>query len=343
MFRKFTAIAFFGSMLALTAYEYQTRGLSRSFSAAIRGKAAPAAVGAKRATSCSAGDLSLRLPVDGSANRDWLTPQYVDLDPARGGLLDYSGATASQAMTYDGHTGTDFEVASFRAVDQGFSILAAADGVVESLFDGSSDRNMNCSSDRWNHVTLRHANGFATVYAHLKQKSVAVKVGQRVLTGMRIGAIGSSGCSTYPHLHLEVLDCEGRAVDPMQQKMFAPLPPYSKGEPATIMETSVFHPPATGIIDLQNPGPDDPHSVASGQPFSVGMTISHLRRGDIIGMDFITPSNAAADFSYRRTSDRDFMRSHWWGDFTLDQPGPWTVRFKINDRVQSERTILVSN
>ena len=61
-------------------------------------------------------------------------------------------------------------------------------------------------------VIVDHGGGFTTVYGHLS--SFAVSPGERVAAGARLGAIGSSGLSTGPHLHFEV-HLGARRVDPM--------------------------------------------------------------------------------------------------------------------------------
>lgn len=61
------------------------------------------------------------------------------------------------------------------------------------------------------HVTLDHRNGVRSLYGHLKKFDV--KVGQRVEKGQVIGLVGSTGQSTGPHLHYEVL-VKGRPVNP---------------------------------------------------------------------------------------------------------------------------------
>src|SRR5881397_3744201 len=60
-------------------------------------------------------------------------------------------------------------------------------------------------------VVLDHGNGVESRYAHLKK--IDVKLGQRVERGQVIGLVGSTGRSTGPHLHYEVL-VEGKPVDP---------------------------------------------------------------------------------------------------------------------------------
>ena len=57
-----------------------------------------------------------------------------------------------------------------------------------------------------NHVLIRHANGEHSLYAHLKKGSVRVEVGQSVGAGVQIAEAGSSGNSTEPHLHFQLID-----------------------------------------------------------------------------------------------------------------------------------------
>ena len=61
-------------------------------------------------------------------------------------------------------------------------------------------------------VTVAHRGGVRSMYAHLAR--IDVRVGQRVVTGSRLGLVGSTGHSTGPHLHFEVR-LRGAAVDPL--------------------------------------------------------------------------------------------------------------------------------
>jgi murein DD-endopeptidase MepM/ murein hydrolase activator NlpD len=57
-----------------------------------------------------------------------------------------------------------------------------------------------------NYVLIAHEGGEHTLYAHMRRGSVRVRVGQRVAAGAQIGEAGSSGNSTEPHLHFQVID-----------------------------------------------------------------------------------------------------------------------------------------
>ncbi len=86
------------------------------------------------------------------------------------------------------HSGIDLNA------NRGNSVIATADGVVEKAeWNGGYGR---C-------IVIRHKNGYKTLYGHLSK--IKVKKGQRVKSGDLIGNVGSSGRSTGPHLHYEVI------------------------------------------------------------------------------------------------------------------------------------------
>lgn len=96
------------------------------------------------------------------------------------------------------------------AAKVGTPVAAAAAGEVVHAGDASTYGNL---------VTIRHADGFETRYAHLS--SVSVKVGDHVDAGSPIGNVGTTGYSTGPHLHFE-LRHDGKPMDP------APLLPSTR-------------------------------------------------------------------------------------------------------------------
>ena len=192
-------------------------------------------------------------PFGGVAGRDWVVNNYVDLRPGAG-VRDYRGGRRS----YDRHQGTDFDVPNFRWMDRGFPVLSAADGTVSAVHDGEFDRNVACGFlgvlAPPNLVEVTHADGSRARYVHLRRGSVRVAVGEQVLTGQTLGVVGSSGCSTAPHLHFEVRGAAGEVLDPFLLSLWREPPPYEL--PLTLMDLVVKAGPIVGEDELKDPLPD---------------------------------------------------------------------------------------
>lgn len=117
-------------------------------------------------------------PQAGILWRDLYPNNFVDLDPGPG-LRDFACGT----QTYDGHTGTDSDIRSFREMDIGVPVFAALDGRVISVQDGEFDRNHGQTTARFdNHVVLEHGSGRFTIYGHLR-KGIRLKRNDRVVAG----------------------------------------------------------------------------------------------------------------------------------------------------------------
>lgn len=69
-----------------------------------------------------------------------------------------------------------------------------------------------------NYVKLRHNGSYETLYAHMSRFAKGVKVGTNVRQGQTIGYVGSTGLSTGPHLHYEIIK-NGKHVNPMTVKL----------------------------------------------------------------------------------------------------------------------------
>ena len=88
------------------------------------------------------------------------------------------------------HRGTDF------AAPMGTPIMASGDGkVIRSRWCGGGG---NC-------IKIKHNSTYTTVYAHLSKFASVARKGNRVKQGQTIGYVGSTGKSTGPHLHYEVI------------------------------------------------------------------------------------------------------------------------------------------
>ena len=117
------------------------------------------------------------------------------------------------------HRGTDF------AAPTGTPIMASGDGVVKKA--GWCGGGGNC-------VKIRHNSTYQTVYAHMSKFARGIKAGVRVKQGQTIGYVGSTGKSTGPHLHYEVI-VNGKKVN--SQKLKLPSGKILKGQERKLFET----------------------------------------------------------------------------------------------------------
>ena len=176
-----------------------------------------------------ASSIAYRAPVDGrwyvnasgdaSLHHRWVVSSEYALDVIRVNA-------DMRSFTGDGARLSDY-------ITYGQPILAAADGVVVATHNDRDDNEAMLRQPReafdaymgrvaqtqqaiimksgfqgaaGNHVLIRHANGEHSLYAHLKKGSVRVEVGQSVGAGVQIAEAGSSGNSTEPHLHFQLID-----------------------------------------------------------------------------------------------------------------------------------------
>jgi len=97
-----------------------------------------------------------------------------------------------------------------------------------------------------NYVMIDHGNGEYSLYAHLKPKSVRARIGQKLASGDVLGAVGSTGNSTEPHLHFQVCD----KPDPL---MCAGIPPTWRGLAFSIDDFPRAPQSGDMIYDLKTP------------------------------------------------------------------------------------------
>jgi len=119
----------------------------------------------------------------------------------------------------------------------GLPIIAAAPANVSVARDGIVDQSKldepDNSTGPCNHVILDHGNGEFTLYAHLRNGSVAVRAGTSVERGTRLGVCGNSGGSSGPHLHFQLMDGinldTARGIPPVFHDYFAPVRYVERG------------------------------------------------------------------------------------------------------------------
>jgi murein DD-endopeptidase MepM/ murein hydrolase activator NlpD len=143
-----------------------------------------------------------------SLARERMIAAIPSLNPVGGGIAAAFGWRTNPWPEF--HKGVDLEA------NYGDTVRAAAAGTVASAgWDGGFG----------NKVDIDHGNGYHTWYAHLSR--IAVRPGQRVTKGAPIANVGSTGESTGPHLHYQVM-YEGNPIDPA---------PFLTGVPEKVLAT----------------------------------------------------------------------------------------------------------
>ena len=118
------------------------------------------------------------------------------------------------------HRGTDF------AAPKGTPIMASGNGIIEKA--GWCGGGGNC-------VKIKHNSTYQTIYAHMSKFARGIKKGVRVKQGQTIGYVGSTGKSTGPHLHYEVI-INGKKIN--SQKLKLPSGKVLKGRVRKLFETN---------------------------------------------------------------------------------------------------------
>ena len=117
------------------------------------------------------------------------------------------------------HKGTDF------AAPLGTPIMASGDGIIKKA--GWCGGGGNC-------IVIKHNSTYQTVYAHMSKFAQGIRNGIRVKQGQIIGYVGSTGKSTGPHLHYEVI-VNGKRINSQTLKL--PSGKILKGEERKLFET----------------------------------------------------------------------------------------------------------
>ena len=163
--------------------------------------------------------IKFSLPIACEIGRTCEVQNYVDRDPSIVSK-DYMCGSAS----YNDHSGVDFRILDMAAQRRGVDVLAAAPGRVSRVRDGVADVSVKSIDRRTiegrecgNGVVIDHGGGLTTQYCHMANGSIVVPIGAEIRAGQKIGQVGLSGNTEYPHLHFTVRNGQV-IVDP-----FAPL------------------------------------------------------------------------------------------------------------------------
>jgi murein DD-endopeptidase MepM/ murein hydrolase activator NlpD len=160
------------------------------------------------------------LPLNCSGDAPCFVQNLVDIDRGKG-ILD----PFCNAATFDKHKGTDIRLPNIAAMQRWGDILSIADGVVTATRGNMADRLWQTKADQkrfkgrecGNGVAINHGkiNGveYTSQFCHMARRSITVRAGDQVKRGDKIGAMGLSGATQFPHIHVSIRR-NGKVVDP---------------------------------------------------------------------------------------------------------------------------------
>lgn len=246
--------------------------------------------------------LVLQLPLDCRPGQTCWIANHVDMAPGPAARDHACGP-----RTYDGHKGTDIAIRDRRVMRDGVAVRAAAPGTVKDVRDGMADVDSRIRPEAriegrecGNGVVVSHRGGWTTQYCHLRRGSVAVRKGEIVAAGQKIGLVGLSGRTMFPHLHFAVRD--GKAViDPftgrrMQEGCAGPATPLWTVDTARALP---YRPVAIVNAGMARATPDAdairrgerPEIRTAGRkaPLILWVDILGVQKGDTVAFSIVNP------------------------------------------------------
>lgn len=255
--------------------------------------------------------------------------------------------------SYDGHEGVDIAIRDRAAMRAGVAVLAAAGGTVRAVRDGMDDRPFVeagraalTGQDCGNGVVIDHGGGWESQYCHLRRGSVAVRPGAAVTRGQRLGLVGLSGRTEFPHIHLTVRR-DGEKIDPSTGRPLAA--GCGRGDGTPLWRPADALPYSAGDLYAAGfaPGPVPPERIKdnAASPASLRRDSGALvlwaamfgvRRGDRVGFEIVAPDGGIVlkreqridrdqawrlEFSGLRRSAPLWPSGRWQGRVTLTRDG----------------------
>lgn len=253
------------------------------------------------------------LPVDCEMGARCYIQSYVDRDPGPG-FTDFTCGS----LSYDGHKGVDFRVATFAEMEKGVDIIAVAPGKIRATRDGVDDhgsQSFPAGQDCGNAVVISHDEGWETQYCHLAKGSVTFRSGDIVKTGDKLGRIGFSGRTEFPHLHLSTRK-DGEPVDPFGAQKMAQNCNVAEADSlwsATARQHLTYQP--GGVVDIGisgappvlaaiRQGSQVPLSSADASALIIWARVFGVRTGDKLTLRLIGPTGEVIRNSTDMTRNR---------------------------------------
>jgi murein DD-endopeptidase MepM/ murein hydrolase activator NlpD len=242
--------------------------------------------------------FALGLPLACEPGRTCFVQNHFDHD-AGPGAADFT----CRSRTYDGHDGIDLRVRNVAAMRVGVDVIASAAGTVKAARDGeperllADDERAPAGRECGNGVVLDHGGGWETQYCHLARGSISVAVGDRVATGDRLGRVGLSGQTQFPHVHLAVRR-DGAEVDPFAvdapsgacgggASLWAPAVAAALADPPAVVLDAGF---AAGPVSLDEAELGEvPLPTLGGDAIVAWVRAMGLDAGDVVTVRLVDP------------------------------------------------------
>lgn len=113
-------------------------------------------------------------------------------------LLNQSYCSPNPSWGHHNYFAYDFEMPI------GTELIAMRSGEVLYTQEIKEDNNADCGNNSGNYIYMKHTDGTVAVYYHLTKDGVLVNVGDHVEQGQLIGLSGNTGCSSGPHVHVNI-------------------------------------------------------------------------------------------------------------------------------------------
>lgn len=277
---------------------------------------------------------------------------FVDHDPGLPNqLLDYACGDRTIDTISGNHRGTDFLPWPFpwlKMQSDAVEVVAAAPGTIVLRQDGSFDQNCSCTGS-WNAIFIEHADGSTAWYGHLKKDSLTPKVvGESVAAGEYLGLVGSSGCSTAPHLHFEVYDSADQLQDPFagpcndlnQNSWWLNQRPYHDSAINKIVHGLVPPMGSTGCAIAEQP--NDQSIFAPGDEIYFTVYYRDTVGGQIITYRILRPDGSEQEsFGYTIPTTSDTHSHGFQRTFPIDAAsGIWRLTAEYEGRLY-ERSFVI--
>ncbi len=263
---------------------------------------------------------------------------YVDQDITTA-IQDYNCGS----RTYDGHNGIDMFTWPFawqKVTNSEVEILAAIAGTIIGKVDGFDDQHCSCVNYDWNAVYIQHSDGTVAWYGHMKKGTTTSKsIGQTVSQGEKLGIVGSSGCSSAPHLHFEVYQNTTYQRSNLVEPFGGTCNTLSNGNTSWWATTQNYRVPTLNKISTHYGAPvlgcptenEDPKIQTRFLPGSTVYFAAYFRdllQGHTISWKVYSPSNTLfLDVSNTNAQDYNAAYYYYYNTLPLGNIGTW--RFEL--------------